>query len=642
MSDAYVALYRRYRPRKFSEVVGQEAVVRSLTASLQSGRFAHAYLFCGPRGTGKTSMARLLARAVNCEGLVEGEPCGSCPTCADFLAGRLTDVHEIDAASNRRIAEMRDLLEQVTYTPTRSRYKVYILDEAHMLTTDAANAFLKTLEEPPPHVLFVLATTEAHKILPTISSRCQVFEFLRIGEAACAALLEGVAQAEGVRLGEGVARFVALRAGGAMRDALALLERLISTCGEEISRDEAARALGLVPEDLLLDLARAVIGRQSPDMYRVLDQVTGQGRDARRLLVDLVSMVRDLVRHHAGVGDALEAYAPETRQALEGLGKGAGEGTRLLSILSRLDRGLLESRQALMPDFAVELTLLEAMHVDVVYDRAQVERRLSALESRPAPTAASPTPPPAAARPPAPASERPRERAPAPAPERAAAPAPRRAAPPDPDPTPTPPRPRVLAPPAPPPAPPEHAVEAGIELPDSTPPSAPPAVPFEAGSLEAAWRDLFARAKREHPITAGFLREATLRPAAGGVEVFLEAAFSFHHGKLCEAKHRAVLASLLQDVLGPEVSYELVLEGGGGSAGGRASPGAGRAPARTRPTREARDTRDAGPERPLGPSREAAPAGPGGGRDWYEDKALKHPRVQEALKTFEGEVLSVD
>lgn len=756
MSRDYVALYRRHRPRRFDEVVGQGAVVDALKQSLAQGRFAHAYLFCGPRGTGKTSTARLLARAVNCSNLDQGEPCETCPTCEAFLSGRFVDVHEIDAASNRRIAEMRDLLEQVSYTPTVGQYKVYILDEAHMLTTEAANAFLKTLEEPPPHALFVLATTEAHKILPTISSRCQVFEFRKIGEHACAELIQKVAEAEGVTLGDGVARFVALRSGGAMRDALALLERLVSTSDGTVDRQAAVEALGLVPEDLLVRLAQAILDRRPEGIYDVVDEVAKQGRDSRRLLLDLVGLVRDLLRARCDATDALAAYSPEAGATLGELARDH-EVPRLLSVLARLDRGLVEARGALLPDFAVELTLLEALHLDVLYDRAQLERRLSVLEEgggaprsgagipraaaprtateAPASAAVPAAPTPAPAPEPAAASEAVPSAPPAEAPAPAEAPSPRaatssvpptspgggeprrsspaeeflklarakkareeaaaKAAPPPPTPEPEPeaappaavarpaaPAPVVdefapddmdegepgaasawesAAPVAPPTAAPEPAAsppevvpqaaaapapEAPLEpppAPESTPPvesAAPPApepptppAPLPAAAapsgnaekLRKTWGDILERARREHPITYGFLREASLEPDAGGaVKVTVPGVYAFHHGKLSEPKHHAVVGSLLADALGGDVSWDLTLSAGAAPSRKRRPSGGGRS--------------SGGGKR--GPSQ--ASSGPGKAKDWYEEKALSHPKVQEVVDTFEGTVLGVD
>lgn len=430
MSSEYTALYRRYRPQSFQDVLGQEAVVHGLQNALAKGRFTHAYLFSGPRGTGKTSVARLLARAVNCTQPSEGEPCGKCDFCSAFLSGAVTDIHEVDAASNRRIAEMRELLDQVAFSPTLGKYKVYILDEAHMLTTDAANAFLKTLEEPPGHVIFVLATTEIHKILPTISSRCQVFEFRKIGIETAAELVQEVAAKEGFELELPAARFLAQKGQGAMRDCLALLERLLASCTPPITRSQVVDAMGLVPEHLLVDLAEAILDRRPADLYRVLDEVTDQGRDPRKLLEDLVRVFQSLLRRSVGLEQALIEYEPELQSRLSRLAQEHPE-TRVLGAVARIDRALVEGRQGALPTFGVELGLLEAAFLDPIYGREDLETRMALLEAAPTSPAresirpsapdrtVSPTLPPEPS-PPAPA----KARAPAPSPSPAPAPAP--------------------------------------------------------------------------------------------------------------------------------------------------------------------------------------------------------------------------
>jgi DNA polymerase-3 subunit gamma/tau len=591
----------------------------------------------------------------------------------------LVDVHEIDAASNRRIAEMRDLLDQVAFAPAQGRYKVYILDEAHMLTADSANAFLKTLEEPPPHVLFVLATTEAHKILPTISSRCQVYEFRKIGENACMGLLDKIAREEGVELGEGVARFVAQRSGGAMRDALALLERLISNCGGKVQREDAIEALGLVPEGLLVDLAGSLIGRRPEVVYRVLDEVTSQGRDARRLLVDLVSLLRDVLRFRCGVPDALLGYSSDSQRELERFFREAKE-ERLLSMLSRLDRGLVEARSALLPDFAVELSLLEALHLDVVYRRNQVESRLAALEEGkgtspiPAPVpiavsafaprlvAAAPQPPTVSTFTPVSVSASPVAAPsvpltpiatpepvplPGPAPVLKSPPTPAQVSPPEtgmdpvsPGPQRTEPAPTAHLPPV------LNSLPGEDAAPDlaASPASSPLSARGAGGDLTGAWRRILERARKSHPITAGFLREASLvQGEDGDLRVVLMADFSFHHGKLREPKHHGALSCLLQGEFGDSVAYQLILEGGESRSQGRSS-----VPRRELRQEGRREVARSFPKpSPLpkengGGATRSVRSPTGRGRDWYEEKVLQNQVVQDVVETFDGEVLAIE
>ena len=224
---SYTALYRKWRPVSFEDVKGQDPIVQTLKNQITSGRIGHAYLFCGTRGTGKTSIAKIFARAVNCENPVDGSPCNECPTCKAISSGASMNVVEIDAASNNGVENIRDIRDQVQYPPTQGRYRVYIIDEVHMLSVAAFNALLKTLEEPPPHVIFILATTEVHKLLPTILSRCQRFDFKRIAPEDIAGRLEDVAQRENAQLDHDAALLIARVADGALRDALSLLDQCL-------------------------------------------------------------------------------------------------------------------------------------------------------------------------------------------------------------------------------------------------------------------------------------------------------------------------------------------------------------------------------------------------------------------------------
>ncbi|MFU8805548.1 MAG: DNA polymerase III subunit gamma/tau, partial [Bradymonadaceae bacterium] len=257
--SSYVVLARKWRPEHFEEVVGQGHVARTLTNSIEQDRVAHAYLFCGARGVGKTSTARILAKALNCKQGPTATPCYDCVACKEISDGQSVDVFEIDGASNRGINEIRDLREGVRYAPSRDRYKVYIIDEVHMLTTEAFNALLKTLEEPPPHAIFIFATTEPQKIPVTILSRCQRFDFKRIGQKDIVDHLAYLCEQEGIEADRAALQIIARQAAGGMRDALSLLDQIISFAGKSVKEEQIAEILGVANRKHLFELSEAVV-----------------------------------------------------------------------------------------------------------------------------------------------------------------------------------------------------------------------------------------------------------------------------------------------------------------------------------------------------------------------------------------------
>ncbi|MBT9259870.1 MAG: DNA polymerase III subunit gamma/tau [Clostridiales bacterium] len=286
----YEALYRQFRPRRFADVVGQDHVTQALRQAVAKGRVAHAYLFAGPRGTGKTSVARILGQALLCESPQDGEPCGTCPSCVAVREGRLLALEEMDAASNRRVEDIRDIRERVNLAGSRGGRRVFILDEVHMLTDVAANALLKTLEEPPSHVVFVLATTEPRKVLPTIQSRCQRYDFHRLSQEAIGDHLARVAGELGVVLDEPARRLLAQKADGSLRDALSLLDQCLSAAGDRITADHVARILGTATQEELSRLAGAVEAGDTASVWQILGTLYREGRD-------LQQVVRDLAQH---------------------------------------------------------------------------------------------------------------------------------------------------------------------------------------------------------------------------------------------------------------------------------------------------------------------------------------------------------
>lgn len=293
---SYVALYRKFRPDSFESVKGQDHIVTTLRNQIESDRVGHAYLFCGTRGTGKTTVAKIFARAVNCEHPVNGSPCGECATCRAIAAGVSMNVIEIDAASNNGVDNIREIVDEVAYSPTEGRYKVYIIDEVHMLSIGAFNALLKTLEEPPSYVIFILATTEAHKIPITILSRCQRYDFRRISIDTIAGRLGEIVEKEHVAVEEKALRYVAKAADGSMRDALSLLDQCIAFhFGDELTYDKVLDVLGAVDTGVFSRLLRSVLDRNVAECIALLDEIVIQGRELTQFVTDFTWYLRNLL-----------------------------------------------------------------------------------------------------------------------------------------------------------------------------------------------------------------------------------------------------------------------------------------------------------------------------------------------------------
>ena len=357
------SLYRKWRSQTFSDLVGQEATVRTLLNAVREGRLAHAYLFCGPRGTGKTSAARLLAKAINCANPHDGEPCNECVSCLEISAGHSPDVIEIDAASNTGVDNIRDLRENVNLLGSGGRYKVYIIDEVHMLSTSAFNALLKTLEEPPPHVIFVLATTEAHKVLPTVVSRCQRFDFRRFSMRSLVDRLRYVAAGEGLTLEPGVAETLARAANGGMRDALSLLDQARAYCGDQIDAERLRAMLGLADPAALRFILEAVADQRAADALDALNDLVTAGADLRQLQQQLADEWRALLLTRAGVDvvRVMERTEDEAR-ALNDLANrfSLDELTGCARVFARMES---PARGLPTPQLALELLLLECLAV---------------------------------------------------------------------------------------------------------------------------------------------------------------------------------------------------------------------------------------------------------------------------------------
>ena len=353
---AYVALYRRWRPQDFDTLVGQHAVKTALSNALASGRIAHAYLFTGPRGTGKTSTARILAKALNCDKGPTAHPCGECLNCERIAAGASMDVIEIDAASNRGIDEIKSLRDQTAYSPVNGRYKVFIIDEVHMLSTEAFNALLKTLEEPPAHVIFILATTDPHKIPATIHSRCQRFDFRRVTVEEITDHLAMVAEKSGINADREALRLIAIQSEGGMRDALSLLDQ----CGvmaQQITAATVREVLGIVGRETLRQLVGAIGKQDLSATLAKLNFLLEQGKDVRQVLTELAEYFRALLLYKAAPSYQ-EVYLTDTEEALSENAP-LFSNDRLLAAEERLHAGLSELRWTVRPRITAELCLFD-------------------------------------------------------------------------------------------------------------------------------------------------------------------------------------------------------------------------------------------------------------------------------------------
>ena len=358
---SYLVLARKSRPQTFAEIVGQKAVVRTLQNALSQGRVPHALIFSGVRGTGKTTLARIMAKALNCEEGPAAEPCNLCRSCRQITEGASVDLQEVDGASNRGIQEIRELKEKIRFLPTSSRYKIIIIDEVHMLTTEAFNALLKTLEEPPSHVYFLFATTELHKVPVTILSRCQRYELKRLGHSELSAHFNRLATEEGVQVEPEALDMIVREAGGSVRDGLSLLDQIFSYCGQEIKTADVIEVLGLVSHQLVAHLGTALLGGDLATVYILLDEIYLHGTDIRRFSNDLLGWFRGLIvcKISKKPGDLLEV----AEDALAILEKTAASYTleSLSAIFNLLLEGLEKALSSQQPRLALELSFIRAV-----------------------------------------------------------------------------------------------------------------------------------------------------------------------------------------------------------------------------------------------------------------------------------------
>ena len=380
---SYLVIARKWRPQTFAEVVGQPHVTRTLQNAISKNRIAHAYLFCGARGVGKTSVARIFAKTLNCLTAGSAAPCNECSNCREITQGNAVDVVEIDGASNRGIDSIRDLRETVRYRPAKSRHKIYIIDEVHMLTAEAFNALLKTLEEPPEHVLFFFATTEPHKIPATILSRCQRFDFRRIPTQELIKHLRHIANQEQTGLPEGVLYAIAREADGSMRDAQSLLEQILAFSGEDLSGEEILDILGIVDRQSIQKVATAVFDGDARSCLEVVDDLYRRGIDCRRFCQQLCDLFRNLLvlaRGGRGVESLLDLPEDEILVLKDTLGKTSTESLHL--IFQLVLKAEEEIRRSSLPRTTLEMLLLRLTQLPRLEPLEEILAQLSLLETR--------------------------------------------------------------------------------------------------------------------------------------------------------------------------------------------------------------------------------------------------------------------
>jgi len=373
---SYLVLARKSRPRNFEEVVGQKIVVRTLQNALAQNRVPHGLIFSGIRGTGKTTLARIMAKALNCEQGPTSTPCNTCTSCTEITAGSSIDLHEIDGASNRGIQEIRDLKEKIRFMPTSARFKIIIIDEVHMLTTEAFNALLKTLEEPPDHVYFMFATTELHKVPVTILSRCQRYELQRVGHKDLTEHFTRLAVAEGVTIEPAAIQLIVREASGSVRDGLSLLDQVFSYCGKEVKADEVAEVLGLVSHQVIADLSEALLAGDLSRSMELLVQVYDYGMNIKRFSNEVLTWFRALIL--CSLSNTPEKFLDLPEEDLLRLSEIAGNHTlqTISSLFKILLEGLEKANYSSQPRLAIELAFIQAVQVGDVQPVTELLTRL--------------------------------------------------------------------------------------------------------------------------------------------------------------------------------------------------------------------------------------------------------------------------
>ena len=385
MTQRYLPLYRKYRPQTFKDLIGQENIVKALSNAINLNKISHAYLLCGPRGTGKTTTARIIAKSLNCAKGPTLEPCGECPSCKDITNSTPIDVIEIDAASNRKVEDARNILEKIQFVPVNGRFKIYIIDEVHMLTTEAFNTLLKTLEEPPENVIFILATTEPHKVLDTIISRCQRFDFRRITTEDIVARLQYICEQENISITQDALYTIARSSAGGMRDSLALLDQIsVLDADKEISSDDVNEMLGRLSFETLFDLSNAILESQTQNAIELLDKVYNKGNEPFQIITNLIQFFRNMLvvknctdrKIAAELTQLSEAHILKLREQSENI-----EPEQMLYTIERLSYYSKEIKETTNRYLWLELCIIE-LSSNVKYSSyAQLLERIERLEA---------------------------------------------------------------------------------------------------------------------------------------------------------------------------------------------------------------------------------------------------------------------
>jgi DNA polymerase-3 subunit gamma/tau len=379
---AYLALYRRWRPAVFEDVVEQEHVVKTLKNSVSSGRIAHAYLFCGTRGTGKTTMAKIFSRAINCLNPLNGDPCNECEICKGILQENILDVIEIDAASNNGVDNIREIRDEVVYTPSRAKYKVYIIDEVHMLSTGAFNALLKTLEEPPAHAVFILATTDPNKLPATVLSRCQRFDFRRITVESIIGRLNLIAKDSGVSIQKEAARLIAKLSEGALRDAISILDQCLSISSKEVTYNDVLAIVGIVKDAFIAEVIDEIRRKDLHKLLIHLEELVMDGKDIKQFVSDLIFYLRNLLicKIDKNPGEIVDVSAEALSIMIEqSSGFERDEIVFIIMELSSLEQAL---KWAAHPRVLTEIALIKICERSIIFENSGILERLSALENK--------------------------------------------------------------------------------------------------------------------------------------------------------------------------------------------------------------------------------------------------------------------
>ncbi len=594
---SYQVIARKYRPQRFDDVVGQEHVTQTLVHAIEQKRIAHAYIFCGPRGTGKTTIARIFAKCLNATDGPRVDFRDDDPKPQEIAQGRSLDVLEIDGASNNGVEQVRELRETCKYAPASSRFKIYIIDEVHMLTTAAFNALLKTLEEPPAHVKFMFATTDPEKVLPTILSRCQRFDLRRIPAALISKHLAEIAKKEKVRIEPAALYAVARGAEGAMRDAESTLDQLISFCGDKIEETDVLSMFGLTAQGQLIELARAILAGEAETALRNLNELANNGKDLGRLLSDLLNHFRNLLIYHVSKGDLklLEASEAEAAALADQAKSATSAGlTRIMDVLAGAEMRL---RDAPSKKTLVEVSLLKAIEARNAVSVDALLKQLQNLKGGKGGEVVTIPMPSSAPAPVAP-----------PAPFRAQA---------------------TSAPAVPLPAP-------ATELRETLSPAAPAPVSVEGG-LEAIWSNLVEAVGRVSPFTRTYLLEA--HPVSFQKNVFtigFDPEFEDHLTLVDNARNHSILQTKLSELGHPDTQIKFLKAEDPSRIRATAAP--------TEPTVPVA-TPAAKPSQPPAPARPAPKAVPVKEKpapvSFSKEDFKKDPLIQKALEMFKGQIVEV-